>query len=273
MKICCLFICTFILFSCTHSTTESDAENLFYDTVISEQQQQQQQQQYNIFDDKTTEQTALYQMVFPYILDKTYQGKPTFFKQKLAAYYNIKTPFEIENVSSSILYGGNKPVFLVQCYQENPDSTCLYPTNRVQFIFSHEGRLIYKNKAEIARFIPYDSDSISLYMTVQVDCKGMGYHHFYKYQEGKFVDLFNVIMNNSPLSYDANPQNGLFENKVLNVRMSDLNADGKCDIQLTGYRTSFSLKRHKKDTLFKRIPIDYRFIYQPTKDFFHWQDE
>ncbi len=254
-------------FSCSAPTKPTDTEKVDIDTSAAETDLQ-----YNIFVDNSSQDAELYQTVFPYVLDQTHKRNPSLFKQKLADYYELKFPFKVLEVQSTQLYGTKMPVYLVHCFKEQADSNCLFPAQHIQFLFSHQGKLIYRNSAEIAKFVPFTNDSMTLYMTVQVGCDGMGKHHFYKYQAGKLIDLYNVIMNNSPFSYDANPQNGMLANKVLRLQIKDLNEDGLEDIQLSGVLISAKLKRNKKDTIYSRKTIDYRFIYQPGKDFFHWQN-
>ena len=73
------------------------------------------------------------------------------------------------------------------------------------------------------------------------------------------IDIFNVLMNDTPKTFDSNPKGGMFQNKQLALEVKDVNADNFKDIILKGKWL---------DEANKSTPIEYVFLYKPTKEYF-----
>ncbi len=228
---------------------------------------------YNIFDEKSSPEQEVYNQVFPYVLNNTFIKNPDKFVKKLGEYYRLD---KIDNTSiefcgKKALFGSDEAIWFVNCKSVYKDDNCDYPADYTQFLFSAEGRLIFKNHAQIAAFVPVMKDSVPLFMCVERDCKGNGQHHFYRYENGKIIDVFNVLMNDSPKTYDCNPFSGLFKNNTLKPQILDIDDDGFNDIRLSGEWLIPENKTEKtitKDSKFKTKSVRYDFLYKPVKEFF-----
>lgn len=256
-----------MLLSCTSSVSSTDEPTALPSTPTVSNQQ-------NIFQDNLKSTVKTNKQVFPWVLDSSFYNNPEKLLQQLGIFYGQEqtssttiTAFERQQ-----LYGLKDSVWFVNCSSmTSTDSSCLYPTTNTQYIFDHQGYLIHKDQAAMAQFIPAVLDSMPLYMTIQHDCMGNGQHHFYMYQQGALIDIFNVLMDNTPKTYDANPDEGMFYNKHLKVFIQDNNKDGYPDIVLKGKWLVLENQKGQKyspSRPFKIQTIQYPFIYKPTKEYF-----
>jgi hypothetical protein len=228
---------------------------------------------YNIFDENSSEEQEIYNQIFPFILNNTFSKNPIKFVKKLGEYYRLDN---IDNTSIEVcgkkrLFGSDEKIWFVNCKSVFKDDNCDYPAYYTQFLFSAQGRLIFKNHAQIAEFFPVMKDSVPLFMCVERDCKGNGQHHFYRYENGKIIDVFNVLMNDTPKTYDCNPISGLFKNNVLEPEILDIDEDGFNDIRLSGEWLIPENKNEKnitEDSQFRTKSVTYNFLYKPVKEFF-----
>lgn len=256
-----------MLLSCTSSVSSTDEPTALPSTPTVSNQQ-------NIFQDNLKSTVKTNKQVFPWVLDSTFYNNPEELLQQLGIFYGQEqtSPTTITAFERQQLYGLKDSVWFVNCSSmTSTDSSCLYPTTNTQYIFDHQGYLIHKDQAAMAQFIPAVLDSMPLYMTIQHDCMGNGQHHFYMYQQGALIDIFNVLMDNTPKTYDANPDEGMFYNKHLKVFIQDNNKDGYPDIVLKGKWLVLENQKGQKyspSRPFKIQTIQYPFIYKPTKEYF-----
>lgn len=265
---CLLLLSLGMLGGCSSSMPEIDNKIKTKDIIVSHTSD-------NIFKDDFDPQNELYEQVFPWVLDSTYYKNPSLLIEQLSTVYGLKNPSKtvIINFELQQLHGLLDSVLFINCATNLPiDSTCLHPTFHTQYLFSSKGKLIYKNQAAIAQFIPNVIDSLPIYMSIQHDCSGYGHHHFYSYQEGKLIDIFNVFMNEHPTTYDANPENGgMIRKKYFDVVIQDSNQDGFNDIVLKGKWLVLENKYGKRthpSRPFKAEKVVYHFLYKPTKEYF-----
>lgn len=263
-----LFFCLILLQACT--TTPSSQEgttSTLVDTTSSSINE-------NIFADNFDNKKQLYDLVFSSILDSTYYNDPNFFLRNLGRTYGHANIAETNIVAfeQQALFGLKDSIWFVNC--SSPADTadhCAFPMLQTQYLFDNKGRLFHTGVATIAQFIPLVLDSMPIYMTITNDCNGNGQHHFYAYQQGNLIDIFNVLMNNTPKTYDVNPEGGVFRKDYLEVIVEDLNQDGFNDLLLkgkwlvldNGKGRSFPVSRP-----FKAEPVAYQFLYSPTKELF-----
>ena len=230
--------------------------------------------QTNIFQDPFEEKQGVQQLVFPYVLDSTFYKHPDSFLLALGDYYQQEALAQttITAFEQQTLQGFPDSVWFVNCQSTvATNDSCAFPMFHTQYIFNHKGNLIHKGKAVHAQFLPMMEDSICLYMTVDHDCEGNGQHHFYAYEHGQLIDIFNVLMNQTPKTYDANPEGGMFQKNQLNLIVQDIDQDGHQDIMLKGKWLVLESPKGKKYTPsypFKRNPINYTFLYKPAKEYF-----
>lgn len=230
----------------------------------------------NIFGDNFDNEKDLYKIVFSSILDSTYYKNPSLFLKNLNHSYNPENRLEnsILAVEQHQLFGLKDSIWFVNCLSTvnvNTADSCAFPMLQTQYLFNQQGRLVYKSEANKAQFIPTALDSMAIYMTITNDCEGNGQHHFYVYQQGKLIDIFNVLMNNTPKTYDANPEGGVFRNNHLDAFVQDLNQDGFKDILLKGKWLVLDNGKGRKYPItrpFKAESVEYSFLYHPTKEAF-----
>jgi len=228
----------------------------------------------NIFGDNFDNEKKIHEVVFTSILDSTYYKNPSLFLQNLGLTYNQPnmTETSILTFEQQQLFGIEDSIWFVNCLSPaNTADSCAFPMLQTQYLFDNKGHLLHKSTAAIAQFIPIVLDSMPIYMTITNDCEGNGQHHFYAYQQGKLIDIFNVLMNNTPKTYDVNPEGGLFRKDYLDVFIEDLNLDGFNDIRLEGKWLVLDNGKGRKYPAtrpFKAEPIEYQFLYSPTKEIF-----
>lgn len=228
----------------------------------------------NIFADDFDNTKKLYDVVFSSILDSTYYKDPSLFLQNLGQTYgqaNIAKT-SIINFEQQALFGLKDSIWFVNCLSpaDTADS-CAFPMIQTQYLFDHKGHLFHKDVATLAQLIPTVLDSMPIYMTITNDCDGNGQHHFYVYQQGELIDIFNVLMNNTPKTYDVNPEGGVFRKDYLEVFVEDLNQDGFNDILLQGKWLVLDNGKGRTYPVtrpFKAEPVAYQFLYSPTKEIF-----
>ena len=92
----------------------------------------------------------------------------------------------------------------------------------------------------------------------------MQYHHFYKFDQGELLDIFNVLLENTPPTFDAIASDGSdFQPQELELKMEDKNDDKIKDICFKGMK-----QLYKNGNFIKAQPVEYVFIYQPGEDWF-----
>ena len=228
----------------------------------------------NIFADNFDDEKELFEVVFSSVLDSTYYKDPSLFLQNLGRTYDLPNIAETSILAfeQQQLYGLEDSIWFVNCLSpaDTADS-CAFPMLQTQYLFDNKGHLFHKSTATIAQFIPIVLDSMPIYMTITNDCDGNGQHHFYLYQQGKLIDIFNVLMNNSPKTYDVNPEGGVFRKDYLEVFIEDLNQDGFNDILLKGKWLVLDNGKGRTYPVtrpFKAEPVTYQFLYSPIKEIF-----
>jgi len=268
-----LFAFCITLHACTSTpSTQQATSSSLVDTTSSSNNQ-------NIFEDNFDNEKQLYEAVFYSILDSTYYKNPALFIQNLGQSYGQPNVAEtsILALEQQQLFGLKDSIWFVNCL--SPAKTidsCAFPMLQTQYLFDNKGHLFHKSQASLAQFIPLVLDSMPIYMTITNDCEGNGQHRFYAYQQGKLIDIFNVLMNNTPKTYDVNPKGGVFRKKHLEVFVQDLNQDGFNDILLKGKWLVLDNGKGRKYPVtrpFKAEPVAYQFLYNPTKEIFSFVEQ
>jgi len=266
-----LFFFVAVLYSCTSTPSNQQTNaSISIDTSRSNVSQ-------NIFGDNFNSEKKLYETIFTPILDSTYYKNPELFLQNLQRTYGLQNAAatNILKVEQQQLFGLKDSIWFVNCLLPANADSCAFPMLQIQYLFDNKGHLLHKGQATIAQFIPIVLDSMPIYMTITNDCEGNGQHHFYAYQQGKLMDIFNVLMNNTPKTYDVNPEGGLFRKDHLEVSIQDLNRDGFNDILLQGKWLVLDNGRGRKYPVarpFKAEPVAYQFLYNPTKEIFSFSE-
>jgi hypothetical protein len=227
----------------------------------------------NIFQDDFKKEQEIYDQVFFYVMDSTYYQNPTLLIEQLGIFYGQKNVAQTTIVAfeRQQLYGIPDSVWFINCKSTLEGYGCAYPTMHTQYLFNNQGRLIHKNQAAFAKFIPVIKEKPPLYMSIDHDCDGNGQHHFYIHEHGKLIDIFNVLMNDTPKTFDSNPNKGMFKKNYLTLLVKDVNEDGHNDIVLKGkwlILESETGKKYNASRPFKTELLEYSFLYKPTKEYF-----
>lgn len=161
------------------------------------------------------------------------------------------------------IYGYNDSIWAMECIIKN-DSLCKPHGRKQQMFFDAKGHLIHFDNASKIRWVSFMDGKAPLLMTLNTDCEGKGYHHFYKYEQGELLDIFNVLLENTPATFDSNPSDNFdFQPQELDLKMEDRNGDKIKDIVFKGMR-----QQYENGIFVKAQAIEYVFIYQPGEDWF-----
>lgn len=227
----------------------------------------------NIFKDDFGSKKKLYQEVFAPILDSTFYKTPQLFLQQLSTTYGQAYSKEtsVLTFERQQILGLKDSIWFINCLSPTANN-CTYPMQQTQYLFDLKGHLLHQSQAAVASFIPAVLDSMPIFMTITHNCEGNGQHHFYIYQQGKLIDIFNVLMENTPKSYDTNPEGGgVFRKNHLETFVEDVNQDGFNDIVLRGkwlVLDNGKGRQYPVSRPFKAERVEYQFLYHPTKEVF-----
>lgn len=262
-----VFLVLFLVQGCSSPTPKQEVNNMMEDSLFLSSTEN------NIFQDDFDQDKEIYEQEFPWIKDSTYYQNPRLLIQQLEAFYGQKNTDQttITSFERHQLYGITDSIWFLNCKSSTEGTLCPFPTLNTQYLFDNNGKLIHKNTAAVAQFVPMMKDSIPLYMSIDHDCNGNGQHHFYMYESGKLIDIFNVLMNDTPKTFDSNPVDGMFQNNYLTLAVQDINQDGHNDIVLKGKWLILENEKNQKYTPtnpFKTENMEYKFLYKPTKEYF-----
>jgi hypothetical protein len=170
----------------------------------------------------------------------------------------------ISDVYYSGIYGAEDSIWVVEI-KEDKDSTCLPAGKKIQLLFNNQGQLIHVDSAAYLKWVKFKKDKNPLLMTLNSNCSGKGQHHFYKYENGSMVDIFNVLFDSTPNTYDTeiSSDNVNYQPAELEMTLEDLNEDGKNDLVFSGVKQIYENKN-----LVKTQALRFTFIYEPNEDWF-----
>jgi hypothetical protein len=203
--------------------------------------------------------------IFHPILNSDIRNDAVLLLNKFKASYKIPldTGMELFKLYSVRIYGYNDSIWAMECIVKN-DSLCKPHGRKQQMFFDAKGHLIHVDNAAKIRWVSFMDGKAPLLMTLNTDCEGKGYHHFYKYEQGELLDIFNVLLENTPATFDSNPSDNFdFQPQELDLKMEDRNGDNIKDIVFKGVR-----QQYKNGIFVKAQAIEYVFIYQPGEDWF-----
>lgn len=205
-------------------------------------------------------------IIFQSILNAKERKDKKLLKSKLLQSYKqiIKQDSEIKEVYRTNIYGSEDSLWIVEIDQKK-DSTCISIGNKVQLLFNGKGNLIHIDSAAYLKWIKFKKEAAPLLMTLNTDCSGKGKHHFYKFENGSLIDIFNVLLDNTPFTYDSEIEsdNANFQPAELEFNLEDLNNDNQMDIVFSGIKQIYD-----KQNFVKTQSLKYFFIYEPNEDWF-----
>jgi hypothetical protein len=203
--------------------------------------------------------------IFRPILSKSLRSETDKLLEKLSESYRMQLEdgLVLNRLYTSKIYGCSDSVWVMECSVPK-DSLCKPHGRKQQFFFDAKGHLIHSDKAAVLKWVFFKDKSAPLLMTLNTDCKGTGYHHFYKFDQGELLDIFNVLLENTPPTFDAIASDGSdFQPQELELKMEDKNDDKIKDICFKGMK-----QLYKNGNFIKAQPVEYVFIFQPGEDWF-----
>lgn len=219
-----------------------------------------------LFDDDSLDIEAQRNKVFSPILDSEIRTDKVELLKKLSSFYHLQLGSEIavSGCYSSQIHGGEDSLWVIETIVEK-DSSCLPHGRRSQFFFDTKGHLIHLANAAMIQWVAFKKEAAPLLMTLETDCKSKGYHHFYKMENGELIDIFNVLLENTPPTYDADmaDDNISYQPNELDFKLDDRNKDGQNDLIFSGKKQIY-----KDGNLQKTESLEYTFLYEPGEDWF-----
>ncbi len=121
---------------------------------------------------------------------------------------------------------------------------------RQQYFLERDGHLLLEETAQRWQSVPIFPNEAPVLMTISNES-----HHFYKYINGRLVDIFDGFSDNAPATYS--PQ---YAPNELTLQIQDVNKDSLPDLVFVG--------KHKAANATKWQPVRYAFVYKASKDMF-----
>lgn len=206
------------------------------------------------------------------LLDSSYYTNRDSFVVAFRQMYALPSQSQLLAHQKTTLYGATDSLFWLRFDQVEVNSTCPQPLKEHHFIFDNQGQLLYRKQVHSAQFLVNAIDSMPIYLTIEHDCEGEGYHHAYILQEGDFLEVLNVFFENMPMTFDAKEDSSVFQAAgALEPLSKDVNGDGYPDLVLQGKRVQLYSKSGKRFTVqrpYRRDRIAYYFLYEPAKENF-----
>jgi hypothetical protein len=217
------------------------------------------------------------QLAFLPLLDSSYYYNKDSFVLAFQQHYQLPATATLLEIQHSRLYGAVDTIFWLRFGNSFMDSSCQQPLQEQHFILNHQGQLLEQKLVHSGQLLDNAIDSTPIFLTVEHNCEGEGYHHAYVVQEGKLVDILNVFFDNMPLTFDNKADSSVFQaGGALQAQLQDVNKDGQPDLLLKGKKLqlySRSGKRFSTRYPYRRDPICYYFLYEPAKELFIFEPD
>lgn len=219
--------------------------------------------------------------IFPHISDTV-----NFIKQLKENCHLFDSPSQDEKINyfkKTKLYGSDKEFYIVE-YDYRDGATCAFPW-KYQIIFNTKGKLIKilsDIRVDIVRIFPNENPFL---VGVSSTGHGNGWHEINRIESDTIENVYNGFLGNRPQTYDVNEDNSVNEPSELHYKVTDVNNDGYNDIVFFG-KIVLIQGRTKKgdwydneiingktvsysvDSPFKKIPVAFRFLYNPRSGHF-----
>ena len=206
------------------------------------------------------------------LLDSSYYYNKDSFTLTFQQHYQLSSATTLLEMQPHHLYGAMDSIFWLRFGYSSSDTSCQQPLQEQHFILDHEGKLLEQKMVHSGQFLDNAIDSMPIFITVEHNCEGEGYHHVYVVQEGKLVDVLNVFFDNMPLTFDNKADSSVFQaGGVLQPHLQDVNQDGHPDLLLKGKKLQLYSRSGKRFSVrypYQRVPICYFFLYEPAKELF-----
>ncbi len=186
------------------------------------------------------------------------------------------------------IYGSDKDFYMIE-YDYRDGATCAFPW-KYQIIFNTKGKLIKilsDIRVDIVKIFPTENPFL---IGVSSTGHGNGWHEINRIKSDTIENVYNGFLGNRPQTYDVNQDNSVNEPSEFHYKVSDVNNDGYNDIVffgnivliqgrtkngdwydneiIKGKTISYSV-----DNPFKKIPVAFRFLYNPKSGHFIEQED
>lgn len=212
------------------------------------------------------------QLAFLPLLDSSYYYNKDSFTFAFRQHYQLPSTAALLEMQHHHLYGAIDSIFWLRFAHSSSETTCQQPLLEQHFILDHQGQLLEQKIVYSGQFLDHAIDSMPIFITVEHNCEGEGYHHAYVIQEGKLVDVLNVFFENMPLTFDAKADSSVFQaGGALQPQLRDVNGDGHPDLLLQGKKLQLYSRSGKRFGIrypYRRDPLCYYFLYEPAKELF-----
>ncbi len=268
MSLIPILLLSILLWSCQEQNTNPNSNNNSAEPKINTEKS------HSFFDREQERLEKRRSYVFQPLLDSA-GSSDTMFLQHLIRAYELEEWQEaiVHYSGSSPLYGLEDSIWLIDLKLPN-DSLCAPFGKHYQLIFNAKGQLIHEDSAAQAELLELWEDQPPLLMTFNHDCNHLGQHHFYKYEKGVLIDIFNVLMESTPPTFDqdATADGIIYQPSMMDLRIEDQNKDGWNDLvfraQKLILRGPDSSKTYTLWRPYRREAMEYVFLFQKNEDWF-----
>ena len=192
-----------------------------------------------------------------------------------------------EQINSFIKFninGSDDDYYLIE-YDYLDGSGASFPW-KYQLILSSDGKLIKKLRAERFEFVEIFPDQNPFLLTVVRSSHGNGGHNFYKISADTLEDVYDQ----SVQTFDMHHWMSVYEPYELNIKYQDVDSDGFKDIIFYGkivflqakskkgiwydsYMVAGEIMLYSINNPWKKVPIEYIFLFDPESGHFKAKEE
>jgi hypothetical protein len=208
------------------------------------------------------------QQVFDIEVDEASEQKAN---KKITTYRKVK------------IYGSDNDYIFIE-YDYGYGCMASFPW-KYQLLLTTSGKLVKSFSSQRFDFVTIFPNQNPFLMTVFVTAKGNGGHEIYKISSDTLENVYEGYFDNTVRTYDAHQDNRFYEPNELILRIKDYNNDGVNDIAFVGKivliegqtkngdcfdseMINEKLITYSVDNPFKKIPIEFIFLYDKQKGHF-----
>jgi hypothetical protein len=195
---------------------------------------------------------------------------------------------KINYLKKTKIYGSDKEFYIIE-YDYRDGAICAFPW-KYQIIFDTRGKLLKilsDIRVDIVKIFPNGNPFL---IGLSSTGHGNGWHEINIIEGDTIENVYNGFLGNRPQTYDVNQDNSVNEPSEFHYKVNDVNKDGYNDIVffgkivliqgrtkegdwydneiINGKTVSYSV-----DNPFKRIPVAFRFLYNPKSGHFIEQED
>ena len=218
------------------------------------------------FEEEKIDSTDYLSLEFSFILQKEVRRDKKFLNRKFVEKYSgfVNPELNIDTCYGLQMYGAKDSFWIIEASLPK-DSACYPRIKNNQFIFNKSGKIIHIDSALSFRWIRIKKEKNPVLLTLNTECGGKGNHHVYKFENEQLIDIFNTLLENNPITFDAEIEsdNSYFKPFELDIKVLDKNKDGYYDLVFSGQKIT-----SKNKSIVKTENIEYVYIFQSVEDWY-----